>query len=117
MEFKKDDYVVLTEADFNLTGGYTIGNVYKINRSGNSLNSKDDMGWRDNGYNTCTYDNTGRIKWRYATTEEKAMYDKEDKPCFVGIEAIKEVEFVEDTKEEDDYTKEIEEFLISCSVK
>ena len=86
MKFKKDDYIVLTKANFNLSN-YTIGNIYKSNYNSEFLNSKDDRGF-NNGYVACAYNNLGNIKWRYATTKEKAMYDKENKPCFVVIEAF-----------------------------
>jgi len=117
MEFKKDEYVVLTEADFDMDDQYILGHVYKISRTADYFVAKDEFGSMFNGYQSCRYDNSGKIEWRYATTSERDMYDKENKPCFVGIEALKEVAFVEDSKEDDDYTKEIEEFLISCSVK
>lgn len=78
--FNKGDYIVLTEADFGMSS-FSIGHCYKQKENSKYLRSeRDDNGSTTNGYDACEYNNKGRIKWRYATKEEIAEYDRLDKP-------------------------------------
>ena len=111
MEFKNGEYIVITDASF-VMDGYTIGKIYQQRTDSYNLHTYlDDKESRFNGYDACNYDNTGDIKWRYATNHEIDLYDENNKTCFVGVTSSEQLEG------EPDYTKEIEDLLMSFHVE
>lgn len=117
MGFKKDDYIVLTECDFKLDRQFSIGYVYKQRRESLSLESYlDNLGSKINGYLTCSYDNKGRIKWRYATPEEILAYDEHNKPCSILDIENESIKAKTNRQGEEEEILETEEFLKSLHV-
>ena len=78
--FKVGEYIVLTESDFSMNA-FTINHCYKIREGSSQFKAVlDDHSCSCNGYGKCTFDNSGRIKWRYATPEEVKEYNRLGEP-------------------------------------
>lgn len=78
-EFKKNDYIVLISSEFSMSD-FTIDYCYKVRDDGNYLMVYKDDRLIENGYYACQFDNTGKIKWRYAIEKEIIEYDRLDRP-------------------------------------
>lgn len=90
MEFKKNDYIVLTKGPFyNLklhneySSNFKVNHIYK-----QKMNSHQLMTYLDSMYSTTNgwsaYNANNRINWRFATKAEEILYNKYDKPVKIN---------------------------------
>jgi hypothetical protein len=107
-EFKKGDYIVLTEANFDLSS-YSLNYCYK--QCDNYIYFRtylDDKGSTFNGYDACQFDNKGKIKWRYASKQEADEYERIGKPYNVSTLQSKKSNYTHNPLPNSDY------YLLEC---
>jgi len=81
--FAKDDYIVLTDTKIVLID-FSLKTVYKVRNSGSRLLVyKNNNGHNDN-ITQCEFDNSGKVKWRYANEAEIMRYNMFKSPIHVN---------------------------------
>lgn len=85
--FKKGDYIVLLNLDYNGDSSFPINYIYKQRQEQDYLQSElDNRGNETNGWSRITFNKRGyNCNWRYATQQEINKYNELGKPFDVSL--------------------------------